>query len=51
MSYHDMLDADALGLAVLAAGHYETEKPGMQTLADRLAAEYKDSQILVEFAP
>jgi len=51
MSYHEMLDADAMGLAVIAAGHYETEKPGMEELANRLDAEYRDAQILVEFRP
>ena len=34
--HHDMLDADAMGLAMIDAGHFETEKPGVMMLAERL---------------
>ena len=37
--HHEILDANALGLAVIDAGHFETEKPGMVALADKLENE------------
>jgi dinuclear metal center YbgI/SA1388 family protein len=36
--FHDELAAQAAGVTVLAAGHYATERPGMEALARRLAA-------------
>ena len=38
--HHDILDANAMGLAVIDAGHFETEKPGMVALAARLGTEF-----------
>ena len=46
IGYHDFLTADALGLAVIDAGHYETERPGMEALAKRLSQKYS-GEILV----
>jgi len=37
--HHDVLNAVDLGLAVIDAGHFETEKPGMVALAEKLAAD------------
>ncbi|MGC8862873.1 MAG: Nif3-like dinuclear metal center hexameric protein [Armatimonadota bacterium] len=37
--HHDILNAADLGLTVIDAGHFETERPGMAALAERLAAE------------
>jgi hypothetical protein len=34
--HHDILNAADLGLAIIDAGHFETEKPGMVRLAERL---------------
>ena len=34
--HHDILDANAAGLAIIDAGHYDTETPGMRVLADNL---------------
>lgn len=34
--HHDRLDADSLGLAMIDAGHFETEKPGVVALAENL---------------
>lgn len=36
--FHDELAAQAAGMTVLAAGHYATERPGIDALARRLAA-------------
>lgn len=35
--FHDELAAQAAGLTVIAAGHYATERPGIEQLAQRLA--------------
>lgn len=34
--YHDFLDAEQLGVTLIAAGHFETEYPAMSALAQRL---------------
>lgn len=34
--YHDFLDAEQLGLTLIAAGHFETENPAMPALCERL---------------
>lgn len=49
IGHHDFLDADALGLAVIDAGHYETERPGMESLTHRLSRQYAESSIVFEF--
>lgn len=41
--HHDILSATDLGLAVIDAGHFETEKPGMVALAERLAVDLRQS--------
>lgn len=47
--HHDILDANALGLAIIDAGHFETEKPGMEALADKLKQSYSGVGIEVEY--
>ena len=37
-SYHQALEAEALGLTLVDLGHFETEWPGLRRLAERLAA-------------
>lgn len=49
VGHHDFLDADALGLAVIDAGHFETERPGMESLALRLSREYAGKSVTFEF--
>ncbi len=34
--HHDIIDADSLGLAMIDAGHFLTERPGVIALLDRL---------------
>jgi len=51
IGYHDFLAADALGLAAIDAGHYQTERPGMEALADRLSRMYAEEPVTVEFRP
>jgi dinuclear metal center YbgI/SA1388 family protein len=48
IGYHDFLDADALGLIVIDAGHFETEFPGVAVLAERLSRKYAETSVSVE---
>ena len=47
--YHQMLDADMLGLAFIDAGHFETERPGMKTLAQRLGREFAGESVSIVY--
>ena len=47
--HHDVLDANALGLAMIDAGHFETEKPGMVALAERLTKTFARSEMAIEY--
>lgn len=47
--HHDVLAAESLGMAVIDAGHFETEQPGMVMLADRLAAAFSGHEIEVSY--
>jgi len=47
--HHDLLDADAIGLAMIDAGHFDTEKPGMVALAERLGRTFAGSGIEIEY--
>lgn len=38
--YHDIQNALSMGLAIIDAGHFETEKPGVVALAEKLAREF-----------
>jgi dinuclear metal center YbgI/SA1388 family protein len=49
VGHHDMLAADAMGLAVIDASHYHTERPGTEALAAKLAQMYSREPISVEF--
>ena len=40
--HHEALLAKRLGIALLAAGHFETEWPVVQVLADRLRGRFAD---------
>lgn len=44
--YHEFLDADAVGMSVFAAGHYETEVSVVNVLANKLNLEFKDAVFL-----
>lgn len=43
--YHDFLDAEQLGLTLIAAGHFETENPSMASLADKLRDAFPDVDV------
>jgi dinuclear metal center YbgI/SA1388 family protein len=43
--FHDCLAAEAAGLALLIAGHYSTERLGMEELAVRLQKRWPDLQV------
>lgn len=47
--HHDILDANAAGLAIIDAGHYETETPGMRSLADNLRVSLAGSGVDVAY--
>lgn len=47
--HHDILDAVGLGMAVIDAGHFETEKPGMVALAERLTKTFTGSGLEIEY--
>ncbi|MFO0956665.1 MAG: Nif3-like dinuclear metal center hexameric protein [Isosphaeraceae bacterium] len=38
--FHRALEAEALGLAMIVAGHYATERPGVEALSDRIASAF-----------
>src|SRR5262249_53571941 len=42
LRFHEQLAAEALGLTVVLAGHYATERPGIEMLAQRLEKAYPD---------
>ena len=41
--FHRALEAEALGLGLIVAGHHATERPGVEDLAERLAAAFPAS--------
>jgi dinuclear metal center YbgI/SA1388 family protein len=45
MRFHDMLAAEAQGMAVVLAGHYATERPGVEMLAERLQKEFPSLEV------
>lgn len=45
-SHHEFLDAQALGLTLIAAGHFETENPVVARLADMLGKEF-DAEVII----
>ena len=45
-SYHDMLFAKDNGMSVISAGHYETEKPAIEALKERIKERFEDIEIL-----
>lgn len=47
ISHHEMLDSKALGLNVVAAGHFETENPSIPFLKSKVAKEFSDIQTIL----
>ncbi len=45
--YHEFLDAEALGISLFAAGHYETEVPVLPKLKSLLCAAFPDMEFIV----
>jgi dinuclear metal center YbgI/SA1388 family protein len=43
--FHDYLAAEAQGLALLLPGHFATERPGVEALADRLSRHFIDAKV------
>jgi dinuclear metal center YbgI/SA1388 family protein len=44
--YHDFLDAEQLGVTLIAAGHFETEQPAMPVLAQRLRERFPTVEVV-----
>ena len=40
--FHRALEAEALGIGLMLAGHHATERPGVEDLADRLASQFPE---------
>lgn len=47
ISHHEMLEAQELGINVVAAGHFESEYPAMIFLKEKLAKEFADIQTIM----
>jgi dinuclear metal center YbgI/SA1388 family protein len=45
MRFHDYLNADAQGLALILPGHYATERCGIEELAERLRGQFPPLQV------
>jgi dinuclear metal center YbgI/SA1388 family protein len=45
LRFHDYLEAQARGLALVLPGHYATERPGVEDLARRLQERWPDVQV------
>ena len=43
--YHDFLDAEQLGVTLIAAGHFETEYPVVPVLAEKLRTAFPEVQV------
>ena len=43
--FHRALEAEALGLGLIVAGHHATERPGVEDLARRIAAAFPESHV------
>ena len=43
--YHQALEAESLGMGLIVAGHHATERPGVEDLADRVAAEFPHLEV------
>lgn len=48
-THHHLLDANALDMAMIDAGHFETEKPGMVALTKRLTKTFEGSGMEIEY--
>ena len=51
MSYNTLLDAKAAGLNVIAAGHYYTEAPVMEVVAEKIKAAFDGVEAVVSECP
>lgn len=49
LKHFDILDANSQGMAMIDAGHFETEKPGMVALSARLEAEMRTAELQVGY--
>lgn len=52
ISHHEFLDAKALGLTLIAAGHFETENPVVAVLAEKLKENFEaEIEIISQSSP
>jgi dinuclear metal center YbgI/SA1388 family protein len=45
MRFHDLLSARAQNVALILPGHYATERPGIEELADRLSKQFPELKV------
>jgi len=45
LRFHDALSARTAGIAVLLPGHYATERPGIEELAQKIAADWPNAVV------
>ena len=43
--FHRALEAESLGIGLVVAGHHATERPGVEDLADRIAAAFPEAEV------
>ncbi len=48
VSHHEFLDAKALGITLIAAGHFETENPVVAVLAEKLKENFEAEVVIIE---
>ena len=47
VKHHELLIAQDMGINLIVAGHYETEKPAMIRLKDKLSAEFPSAEVIL----
>lgn len=47
VSHHEFLDAKALGLTLIAAGHFETENPVVAVIAEKLKENFEAEVVII----
>jgi putative NIF3 family GTP cyclohydrolase 1 type 2 len=45
MRFHDLLSARAQSIALILPGHYATERPGIEELAERLGKQFPELKV------
>ena len=46
VKHHELLIARDMGINLIVAGHYETEKPAMLVLRDKIAEKFSETEVI-----